>query len=247
MIHPSFEEAKAACAADAIAEGILDFIMFGNGQTAPAEKRLFDPHEDDATSASPPVTLTLQGFFEALPRPLPEPVDDKTVAEINAPGWLNTLIQSARGGKLDNKFIWTTDTKLGSMFVPFFKPFAPPFEPSLTYVLLIIHPLGLAHGAVLRLTRPDEVHTYMVDPQFPKRADAKNAVCLAALAAGVGAYVRAVSVALETKISPETKTIVYDSILPLLTTEYAKFWPNKPPEMFEFTKDRDGTCDLFEL
>lgn len=119
VIHPSFEEAKAACAADAIAEGILDFIMFGNGQTAPAEKRLFGPQEDDFTSASLPVALTLQGFFEALPRPLPEPVDDKTVAEINAPGWLNTLIQSARGGKFRIKFIWTTDTKLGSMFVRF--------------------------------------------------------------------------------------------------------------------------------
>jgi hypothetical protein len=87
----------------------------------------------------------------------------------------------------------------------------------------------------------------MVDPQFPKRADAKNAVCLAALAAGVGAYVRAVSGALEAKISRETKTLVYESILPLLTTEYAKYWPNKLPEMFEYTKDREGTRDLFVL
>lgn len=54
----------------------------------------------------------------------------------------------------------------------------------------------------------------MVVPQFPKRADAKNAVCLAALAAGVGTYVRAISAALEAKISPETKTLVYESILP---------------------------------
>ena len=105
----------------------------------------------------------------------------------------------------------------------------------------------LAHGAVLRLTRPGEANTYMVDPQFPKRADAKNAVCLAALAAGVGAYVRAVSGALETKISPEMKTLVFESILPLLSTEYGKFWPNKIPEMFEYTKDRDGACDLFVL
>jgi hypothetical protein len=86
----------------------------------------------------------------------------------------------------------------------------------------------------------------MVVPQFPKRADAKNAVCLAALAAGVGTYVRAISAALEAKISPETKTLVYESILPLLNTEYAKYWPNKLPE-FEYTKDRDGTHDLFIL
>ncbi len=87
----------------------------------------------------------------------------------------------------------------------------------------------------------------MVVPQFPKRADAKNAVCLAALAAGVGAYVRAISAALEVKISPDTKTLVYESILPLLNMEYAKFWPNKLPDMFEYTKDRDGTYDLFVL
>ena len=125
--------AKAACAADAIVEGILDFIMFGNGQTAPAEKRLFEPEQDDM-SAAPPVTLTLQGFFEALPRPLPEPVDEKTVAEINAPGWLNSLIQSARGGKFELKFIWTTDTKLGSMLFSF-----PPSPYSFKAVLTMYH------------------------------------------------------------------------------------------------------------
>jgi len=107
--------------------------------------------------------------------------------------------------------------------------------------LLIIRPVNLAHGAILRLTRPGEVRTYMVEPQFPKRADAKNAVCLAALAAGVGEYVRGVIAALEAKISPETRTLVMESILPLLTTEYAKYWPSKLPEMFEHTKDRDGT------
>ena len=104
-----------------------------------------------------------------------------------------------------------------------------------------------AHGAVLRVARPGEVRTYLVDPQFPKRADAKNAVCLVALAAGVGAYVRAVADVLEAKVSTETKALVFDSILPLLTTEYAKFWPNKSPEMFEFTRDRDGMTIHMEL
>jgi hypothetical protein len=61
----------------------------------------------------------------------------------------------------------------------------------------------------------------MIVPQFPNRADAKNAVCLAALATGVGAYVRAISAALEAKISPEMKTLVYESLLPFLNTEYA--------------------------
>ena len=100
----------------------------------------------------------------------------------------------------------------------------------------------LAHGAVLRLTRPGEVRTYMVEPQFSKRADAKSAVCLAALAAGVGAYVRGIGDAIEAKVSPEARSLVFDSIFPLLLTEYGKLWPNKPPEMFEYTKDRDGVC-----
>ncbi|KAF8258505.1 hypothetical protein EI94DRAFT_1911940 [Lactarius quietus] len=201
--------------------GILDFIKFGNGQTVPAERRLFaqpEPEDEEQSAAAPPpIALTLQGFFEALPRPLPEPVDNKTVGEINAPGWLNMLIQSTRGGKLELKFIWTTDTKLGT------------------------------HGAVLRLTRPGEVRTYMVDPQFAKRVDAKSAVCLAALAAGVGHYVRGIGAVLDAKISPEAKSLVFDCIFPLLLTEYAKFWPNKPPEMFDYTKDRDACGCILTL
>ena len=235
--YATFEEAKAACAADAIAEGVMDFIKFGNGQTAPAEKRLFATPEDrdeaQQPAAPPPIALTLQGFFEALPRPLPEPVDNKTVGEINAPGWLNMLIQSARGGKLVLKFIWTTDTKLGSTWFLFIY---------LHCWMGFAHTFCIAHGAVLRITRPGEVRTYMVDPQFAKRVDAKSAVCLTALAAGVGAYVRGIGEAVEAKISPETRSRIFDCIFPLMLTEYSKFWPNRPPEMFEYTKDRDGMC-----
>ena len=104
VVHLTFEAAKAMCAADTISEGIFDFIKFGNGPTAPAERRLFQ--KDDTMSAPPPVALTLQGFFEALPRPLPEPVDDRVVVEINAPGWRDGLLRSARGGKFEHKFIW---------------------------------------------------------------------------------------------------------------------------------------------
>lgn len=235
--YATFEEAKAACAADAIAEGVMDFIKFGNGQTAPAEKRLFATPEDrdeaQQPAAPPPIALTLQGFFEALPRPLPEPVDNKTVGEINAPGWLNMLIQSARGGKLVLKFIWTTDTKLGSTWFLFIY---------LHCWMGFAHAFCIAHGAVLRITRPGEVRTYMVDPQFAKRVDAKSAVCLTALAAGVGAYVRSIGEAVEAKISQETRSRIFDCIFPLMLTEYSKFWPNRPPEMFEYTKDRDGMC-----
>ena len=123
VIRPSFELAKAVCAADAIAEGILDFIVFGNGQMVPAKEAALQTsarrHHVHCTTGH----AHIAGFFEVLPCPLPEPVGDKTMTEINAPGWLNTLIQSARGGKFEHKFIWTTDTKLGSMLDSF--PLSP--------------------------------------------------------------------------------------------------------------------------
>jgi hypothetical protein len=100
---------------------------------------------------------------------------------------------------------------------------------SVIHVLLIIYTLGLAHDAVLRLTRPGEVRAYIVDPQFSMRADAMKAMCLAAL--GRWGLVRAVSGALETKIFPKTKTIIFEIILPLLTTDDAKFWPSRLPEI----------------
>jgi hypothetical protein len=90
----------------------------------------------------------------------------------------------------------------------------------MTHVSLINYSPGLAHGTVLRLTRPGEVRTYMIVPQFPNRADAKNAMCLAALATGVGAYMRAISEALEAKISLETMTLAYESLLLFLDAEY---------------------------
>jgi hypothetical protein len=91
----------------------------------------------------------------------------------------------------------------------------------MTHVSLINSSPGLVRDAVLLVSRPGEVRTYMVVPQFPKRADAKNAECLVALAAGVGDYVHAISAALESKISPETKTLVYESLLPLPNTKFA--------------------------
>ena len=117
----------------------------------------------------------------------------------------------------------------------------------MTHVSLINRFPGLAHGAILRLSHPGKVCTYMVVPQFPKRTDAKNAVCLAALAAGIGMYVCAISMAVKAKVLPEMRTLVYESILPLVNMEYARYWPNKLPEMFEYTKDRDGTYDLYVL
>jgi hypothetical protein len=107
-------EAKKVCAQTALDQGVLDFIKHGNGQSEPARRPA--SHEIDRLEPegdTPAAPLSLQAFYEALPKPFPESLGEKAVAEINAPGWLNSLIQSARGGKLSTNFIWLTDGSIG--------------------------------------------------------------------------------------------------------------------------------------
>ena len=62
---------------------------------------------------SPPVTATtpwtLQTFYDALPRPFPEFLEATDAFEINALGWMNNMMQVARGGKLILSFFFTSD------------------------------------------------------------------------------------------------------------------------------------------
>lgn len=111
-------DAKKDCARVALEQGVLDFIKHGNGQTVPAAPPPVDDVLDEpATDEKPrPQTMTLQGFYETLPKPLPEPVGEKTALEINAPGWLNTTMQLAKGARLSTHFHWITDVKMGSKF-----------------------------------------------------------------------------------------------------------------------------------
>ena len=106
-------ESKRACAKLALEQGVLDFIKFGNGQTQPTVIRDDQEWESSRMEVDdflrPPSPLSLQEFYEALPRPFPEPFGDKTAVEINAPAWLNVTVQSARGGKLTPSFMWFTD------------------------------------------------------------------------------------------------------------------------------------------
>lgn len=96
------------------------------------------------------------------------------------------------------------------------------------------------HGAVLRVESPDDCKTYMVDPGFPKRADAKIAVCLLAMSQGVGKYIRDLSEEVSNKISPEMRQTAIQSIIPLIASEYAKIWPEKCPDPYQFYRERDG-------
>jgi len=94
------------------------------------------------------------------------------------------------------------------------------------------------HGCFLRLDRPGEYRAYLVDPRFPKRADAKAAVCLRALSHGVGDYVRAIGKAVESKVTPLMKSWANDQVYPILLSEYSKVRSGHPA--FAYEKDKDG-------
>lgn len=219
-IYNTYNEAKAACAEAALREGVLDFIKHGNGQLRPASPQLYStPSSSDINGVSvnkqPPSTL--QAFYESLPRPFPESFESKDANELGAPGYMNTLVQNARGGKLTTTFIFTSDGTPG------------------------------LHGCFLRLDRPTEYRAYLVDPRFPKRADAKAAVCLQALSHGAGDYMRAIGKAVEARVTPLMKTWVNDQVYPVLLSEYNKLRNRHPNFTYEKEKDAFGCTITLHL
>ncbi|KAG1907855.1 uncharacterized protein F5891DRAFT_216949 [Suillus fuscotomentosus] len=219
-IYNTYNEAKGACAEAALREGVLDFIKHGNGQLRPASPQLYSaPSSSDinGVSANKQPPSTLQAFYESLPRPFPESFESKDVNEFGAPGYMNTLVQNARGGKLTTTFIFTSDGTPG------------------------------LHGCFLRLDRPTEYRAYLVDPRFPKRADAKAAVCLQALSQGAGDYMRAIGKAVEERVTPLMKTWVNDQVYPVLLSEYNKLRGRHPNFTYEKEKDAFGCTMTLQL
>lgn len=107
--------AKLACAQSAVREGVLDFIKFGNGQTQPtkgAEDELGGSSAilRELTPLPPQKGLTLQEFFETLPRPFPENFGEASITEFNTPAWLNLTLQSARGARLVSSYTPIVDS-----------------------------------------------------------------------------------------------------------------------------------------
>ena len=95
------------------------------------------------------------------------------------------------------------------------------------------------HGCLLRLERPGEPRSYLVDLRFYKRGDAKAAVCLLAMSQGVGHYIKEVGEAVQTKLSPESKKLAHQHIYFQLASECEKVRPGNHP-IFTFPTDRDG-------
>lgn len=232
--YDTVKEAKAACAKFAHDQGVIEFIKHGNGQVEPEKPADVDAQESASKAAfAPPSQLTLQEFYETFPQPFPENFGDKSAAEINAPSWLNTTIQGARGSKLTANFIWTTNgTPWGGNLG------CERLISNLRDVRkLIIY--AVVHGCLLRLERPEESKSYLVDPRFLKRADAKAAVCLQAISQGVGDYIRGVIHELECKVTPIMRRWANEVIFPTLGSECGKIKPGTHPR-YDFPKERDG-------
>ncbi|KAL6310238.1 hypothetical protein BKA93DRAFT_820690 [Sparassis latifolia] len=208
-IYPTPDDARKACALAALADGVLDFIQHGDGRTETVPISDEPSNEVSPSDAFENTTLTVQAFYETLPKPFPEHMDGKTAQEINASSWLNMMIQSARGSMLNAKFIWTMGPKLG------------------------------LHGCLLRLERPMECRSYLVDAKFTKRTEAKAAVCLQAMWQGIGDYIRRAAGEVKNKIPVETRRLVTDIIYPTILSEYRKVLPGSSPS-FEWISDKDA-------
>lgn len=95
------------------------------------------------------------------------------------------------------------------------------------------------HGCLLRLDRPTDIRSYLVDPRFAKRADAKSAVCLIAMSQGIGNYIRAVRDEIENRLPVIRRRLANERIIPTITHECHKAHALRPEYIFD--NDRDGT------
>ncbi|KAF7986956.1 hypothetical protein HWV62_12783 [Athelia sp. TMB] len=211
----TLQEAKCACARAAHEQGVIEFIEAGASQAAALGPR-------NEPQAGHPQPISLQDFFDEFPQPFYEDLGGKSLSEFNAPSWLNTTVQTARGAKLTTTFHWTANAN-------FFGGNA-----------------GL-HGCLLRIERPGELKAYLVDTRFVKRADAKAAVCLQAMSQGVGDYIRDISHHLDGKVTKRMKDWG-NEVVSILTAEYGKIRPGMLPR-FDFEKDVDayGCSIIIEL
>lgn len=105
--------------------------------------------------------------------------------------------------------------------------------------LILLNSFFAVHGCLLRIGRPDDSRSYLVDARFPKRADAKAAVCLQAISQGVGDYIRNIGQLMEDKVSPTMRRWANDYIFPILGSENSKVRPGTHPR-YDFVREKDG-------
>jgi len=78
-----------------------------------------------------------------------------------------------------------------------------------------------------------------MDPLFPKRVDAKPAVCLLALSQGLGNYIRGIQDSIDNKLSPEMRVLANTRFMQALSAECARVRQGNRTN-FVYSMDRDG-------
>lgn len=106
---PSYSDAQATCAREAVENGVLDFIRSASSGSS----------QESHLASVPPASLssndhtTLHTFFDALPKPFPDFPDPhaKTFAELTRGpvAYVNNALQSCRGGRFSAQYIWNSD------------------------------------------------------------------------------------------------------------------------------------------
>ena len=99
---------------------MVDFIMHGNGQKAKPEPSPEQPRPTVPARQIPSyIQMSVQEFFDALPRPFIEPIDDgKIASDVQWANMLNMIIQSAKMHGLRTMFYFTdTETRTGGLVV----------------------------------------------------------------------------------------------------------------------------------
>ncbi|KDQ31079.1 hypothetical protein PLEOSDRAFT_155745 [Pleurotus ostreatus PC15] len=213
----SYSEAQATCAREAVDSGVLEFIRSASSGASQ------EPH----LASMPPAPsssndhMTLHTFFDALPKPFPDFPDPHatTVAELpRAPvAYVNNALQSCRGARFSAQYIWNSDYS---------------------------HNL---HGCLLRVCRPKHTRSYLVDPIFHKRNDAKSAVCLLAFSQGLGSYIRSVAEEIERQVTPTMRKAVTERVLSTISSMCVKASNllHEPVQAYEYRVDNDAVgCTL---
>jgi hypothetical protein len=102
----------------------------------------------------------------------------------------------------------------------------------------------IVHGCLLRFGSPrvEDGKSYLVEPQFVKRSDAKSAVALLAISQNVGGWIRDVTLPIENLITPEMRTKAGTLMAPL-NQECARGGLVGQP-FYTYIHEEGGTCQL---
>lgn len=233
-----------AVAQAALEQDIIDFIRHGDGQQEPMPQSAeYDLPENKAAAAAAAAEatnseqkrkryrekidpnllasklITLAQFYDSLPQPLPEPVGVKTAEDTNPVAWLNGMLQRNRGSLLSVVYMWTIDPKLGRE-----SAFRYTDRPVLTSPTQV-------HGCVMRIQQGSQANrSYLVDPVFSKRQDAKIAACLEAISQGVSQWIRNIGNPIDEKMTREMKDRAKDVLIPSMITGLQRLKPSQRPE-----------------